>query len=350
MAITVSLNHVSSIGDQYLSQFNIAFDNNYPAGGYPFSSNDIGLSKFENLFNVGNGGGFQYLYNLSTGKIQVLESVGPGGNTGDTSGGTPSGTVGAPALTMDPYAPTGTNGPSALSAGLAAGQVWTSGAYTPTGTNGASVATGTCDAQAFTGDLMVVHAHNAQVTQAEAVVVAAFATGALLVQPQVVQAVYSTAGGTTGPLVIIPNGQVPAMGQVAIDLATGFLTFNVGDTITAVSVTYTLFQGATTTAGTPTGTNAASALSAGSAAAQAFTGDMAILTGSNADSLVTGTCDAQMFTGDVAALTGSNSAPMFAGDLLGVHNHTIAAGAGGEVAPGTNLSAVTAAQFLAIGL
>lgn len=48
----------------------------------------------------------------------------------------------------------------------------------------------------------------------------------------------ASAGGTTGALRIIPVGETPATGQVAVNFATGALTFATADAVTAAIFTY----------------------------------------------------------------------------------------------------------------
>jgi hypothetical protein len=72
------------------------------------------------------------------------------------------------------------------------------------------------------------------------VVVVMANSGTLAAVPSLVQNVYVTAGGVTGPFLIIPSGVVPTTTQVAINLATGVLTFAAADAVTSATVTYTI--------------------------------------------------------------------------------------------------------------
>lgn len=87
--------------------------------------------------------------------------------------------------------------------------------------------------------------------------------GTLAALPALVQSVDVTAGGVTGPFLIISGLLAPASGQVAIDLATGTLTFNAADAVTSATVSYIepaiLFAAGVGTE-VPNGTNLSSTL------------------------------------------------------------------------------------------
>jgi hypothetical protein len=242
VTIAISVKNISSIGNRYLSQFSAALDSSYPTGGYPFDIKLIGLTILDDLFNVGNAGGFEFNYNFTTKKLQVYSVAGgAAGVTGSTTA-----TNSPSPIAMDPYTPSG----------------------------GVTLSP----------------------TLNEVVAVAAN-VGTLSLQPSIVQNIYITAGGVTGPATIIPGGTAPAAtGEVSVDSVAATITFFPADAVTAASVTY-MNRGAG-------------------------------------------------FAGTPAALTGNA-----ASQIQAAHTHTIAAGGGGltEVANGTNLSAVTGALFLAIG-
>lgn len=230
MALGYTSLEVSSIGSFKMSLIRLVPDTSYPTGGWTVDTAQLGLSQIREGLQSDNNYGFDIVYNSATAKLMVFQS----GSGGTTFTGTPATNV-----TL-----TGTNAPSALTAS-------------------------TAEAQTFTGIAMIGHDHNLQVVQAEAVAVAAD-TGTLANQPAAVSAVYATAGGSTGAKAVIPNGQTPGAGEVAINMSTGVLTFAAADAVTAASVNYVRTLSATTSAGTPAGTNAASAVS-GTAAAQVWT-------------------------------------------------------------------------------
>jgi len=63
-------------------------------------------------------------------------------------------------------------------------------------------------------------------------------TGTLTSPAVNVSCIYVTAGGSTGPFVVIPSGQVPAAGEVAVNFGTGVLTFNAADAVTSCQAVY----------------------------------------------------------------------------------------------------------------
>ena len=71
----------------------------------------------------------------------------------------------------------------------------------------------------------------------EAVTVATHA-GTLARVPGYILSVNVTAGGTTGSCRVIPVGETPATGQVAVNLVTGALVFATADAVTAAKVIY----------------------------------------------------------------------------------------------------------------
>lgn len=95
-------------------------------------------------------------------------------------------------------------------------------------------------------------------TSANAVVVVAANTGTLASIPAMVQSVSVTAGGLTGPYIIVPSSIVPQSGQVSINLTTGVMTFNAADAVTSATVSYILAAiGAGGSGEVPNGTNLA---------------------------------------------------------------------------------------------
>lgn len=72
---------------------------------------------------------------------------------------------------------------------------------------------------------------------AEVVAIASH-VGTLQKIPGYIFAVNVTAGGVTGAFRIIPVGETPATGQVAVNFLTGGLTFYSGDAVTSVKISY----------------------------------------------------------------------------------------------------------------
>jgi hypothetical protein len=62
--------------------------------------------------------------------------------------------------------------------------------------------------------------------------------GRLAYVPGYIIAAAAIAGGTTGPLRIIPVGETPATGQVAVNLVTGAMVFATADAVTSAVFTY----------------------------------------------------------------------------------------------------------------
>jgi len=227
-----------NFGSQNGAVGTLQLDASYPTGGYSLTPQMFGLSVINSLSCTTVQGDLLF-YNYTTKKLMAFTAGGgAGGVTGSTSG---------------------------------------------------AVTTPTISLGALPG-----HQHVIQETINEAVAVAAN-VGALASVPTIVQNVYVTAGGVTGPFVIIPSTQTPATGQVQISHTTNLITFFAGDAVTAADVTYIV--GAVTS----------------------VSGGMPIVIG----------VSPQTFA---------------------AHTHTVAAGAGGlsEVAGGTDLSTVIG-NYIVIG-
>lgn len=104
----------------------------------------------------------------------------------------------------------------------------------------------------FNGNALAGHDHNAQPINAELQAVAAD-TCTLNNLPAAVSSVTSTAGGVTGGFIPVADGVAPATGEVSINFATGVLTFNAGDAVTACRVAYIPLATTSVSAGTPAG-------------------------------------------------------------------------------------------------
>lgn len=72
----------------------------------------------------------------------------------------------------------------------------------------------------------------------ESIVAVVANVGTLASIPILVQNVFATAGGVTGDKVIVPSSQAPGAGEVSINMTTGVMTFNAGDAVTSVTVTF----------------------------------------------------------------------------------------------------------------
>lgn len=114
----------------------------------------------------------------------------------------------------------------------------------------------------FSGAALATHSHNAQNAIEEVVSVTA-GTGvsaALTSIPvSLVESVYVTAGGVSGPYTLVPAG-VSGTTLVSINHTTGVLQFLIADAVTSAKVTYLKTATTSVSAGTPSGT-----VSAGSA-------------------------------------------------------------------------------------
>lgn len=265
----------------------------------------MSMSGFTRLVvNQENGYQIEVLYSASGPavtyptpvRLRVLQATGGGGgNTGNTSGGTPSGTN------------------SSVSAG------------TPTGTVAAPVFAGNAmgnHTHTFGGSPMANHTHG-QIQQQELKVPVANQTTILIQSPNI-QGVYATAGGVTGNLTHVPGLAYLASGTYFYDYATNTFSFFAADAITEVLITY-LGINLSASAGTPAGS---------------ISNDSA--------GTPTGTNSAPAFAGD--ALAGHSH--VFAGDALATHNHTyVGGGSFTEVVNGTDLSVdLGAVQITAYGV
>lgn len=121
MALTVSNLKRSSVGNKWMMTGRIAFDTSYPTGGETLTAAQVGLARFTTIELQPEQG---YFFETMYGSIEpssVLLKVWQGGLAG--------------------FTPAGTNSTSAVT-GTAAAQTWTPGAYTPSGTISAPTFTG----------------------------------------------------------------------------------------------------------------------------------------------------------------------------------------------------------------
>lgn len=210
---------------------NITFDSSYPTGGESLSAAAIGLAQFDTLQIITEAGYF-FETNVAADRLTCTIKVYQGGE----------------------------------------------GGFTPAGTNSTSAVTGTAAAQTFTGTPMGNHQHVQQTTFDEVVsVTAGTGVSAALVNTPIamVENVFVTAGGVTGVFQLVPVGAVTATTQVSINHTTGVMQFLVADAVTSATVSYLRSNTSGESAGTPAGTNAASATLTATAAAQVFTGTAA---------------------------------------------------------------------------
>lgn len=109
----------------------------------------------------------------------------------------------------------------------------------------------------FAGAALGTHSHNIQLTADEVIAVTA-GTGVSAALTNIpvgaVSSVYLTAGGVTGPGIIVPTGAVANTKEVSINYTTGVLQFLVADAVTSATVTYSRADVTAVSAGTPAGT------------------------------------------------------------------------------------------------
>lgn len=239
-------------------------------------------------------------------RFKVLGASGGGGQTGDTSGGTPEGNIEVGIFTGDEL-----EGHDHTFTGDALA------GHNHTFTGSALAGHG----HTFTGSAMSNHNH-AQIQQAETTVAVVSDTCTILIKSPNIQAVYATAGGITGPLVHIPTSVTLATGQFHYDYTSQTFTFFAGDTISSIDVTY-LGIVALDTAGTPAGT--IDSVSAGTPAG-------------TLDSVSGGTPEGTLDSVSGGTPSGEIAEQAFTGVGLAAHSHTGAGGATTEVPNGTDLS------------
>lgn len=263
MALTVSNLQFGSMGDNKLILCSVAFDTSYPTGGEVITAAQLGCTLIKDIIvNQTAGYSIQFVPGATavTAKLKCF----------DIGAGTPAGTI------------------SLVSAG------------TPTGTNAASAVAGTADAQVFTGTASALN----------------------IAAPTFSGVGYATAGQvtTTTDNKTMTLNQCAGMwliGNTAAEppalIVSNTAVVAAPAVLTCIGVPPATDAGAYKIVSViPTGTNGSSALSASTAAAQIFTGD-----------------------------------------LMATHNHVfagtpVAAGAAAEVPNGTNLSVALASVVLAV--
>jgi len=319
MAVVPTITSITNTGSQLRITGRIAFDSSYVTGGEPLTARSIRLSQIDSInLQAESGYFFQTVYpTVRPPSVNLMVFEGglsaftPAGSNANTSAGTPAGTNGTSAVT-----------------GTAAAQIWTAGAYTPGGSNSSSLVTGTADAQAFTG--------TAPLTNLDLATPAFSGTG-LTAAGQVI---------TTTDNQTMTLNQCAGMWLVSATEATAPNLIKSNTAVSGAPAVLTVYGSANTDAGAykivkhaaPVGTNGSSSLSGASATGQTFSGNLAVLSGTNSTSAVTGTAAAQTFTGSA----------------LATHTHVfsgtpVAATVATQVANATNLSALSAVEFEAFG-
>lgn len=177
MALTVSNLRVDNAGSMAMRRATIAFDTSYPTGGETLTAGQLGLSRIASLTpNQEAGYVIQTMY-TSLEPTEVKLKV--------------------------------------------------------FRVNGVSVA-GENDGESS-------HTHALSWTE-EAAIAVGGNIGTIPVTPPatlfLVQHVYATAGGSTGPKLIVPQAIAPAAGEVSINQNTGLMVFNAADAVTSVSVVF----------------------------------------------------------------------------------------------------------------
>ncbi len=106
----------------------------------------------------------------------------------------------------------------------------------------------------FTSGPLPPHTHNLPPFSDEIVAVAGN-TGTLAQLPAAITYVYASVGAAVGPKQMISPSAAPAAGEVAVNILTGVLTFNAVDAVTQALVSYIASNSIVAiTAGTPSGT------------------------------------------------------------------------------------------------
>lgn len=349
MAITVSSINPKNAGSEKRVDCVVSF------GVYSNTGNDnttgellvpavVGMTGFSRVVvNQESGYQIEVLYSQSGPAVsyptpirfKVLQSVGgAGGNTSNTSGGTPSGTVSAPTFAGDALAGHAHNFAGNAMAGHAhtfAGNALAGHSHTFSGNALAG------HSHTFSGNAMPAHSH--ALTQQDSsgiAVVADIAT--LAVAQSAIIAVYATVGGSTGPKTLIPFPVgAPAAGQCRWNLGNQ-IEFAAADAVTECRVTGLFQSTQSISAGTPAGT--IDSVSAGTPAGTIDSVSAGTPAGT-IDSVSAGTPAGTIDSVSAGTPSGTNSAPAFAGNALATHNHTYGGGGGGavEVPNGTDLSA-----------
>lgn len=301
MAITVSSINPKNAGSEKRVDCVVSF------GVYSNTGNDnttgeillpaiVGMTGFSRVVvNQESGYQIEVLYSQSGPAVsyptpirfKVLQAAAViGGNTSSTSGGTPSGSINAQNFTGNALAGHNHN---------FAGNALAGHSHT------------------FTGNAMGNHAHTLTWQEDAAIPVVAN-VGNIVIQKSILNAVYATVGGITGPITIIPNSIALASGQCHFDSPGNTITFFAGDAITECKITGLYIGAQSASAGVPAG---------------------------SIDSVSAGTPDGTISTDSAGTPSGTVDQAVFAGDLLATHNHTYGGGGGGavEVANGTDLSA-----------
>ena len=227
MSLSVTVKEQFTEGKARVVRGTLAFDTSYPTGGEPLAASAIGLSGIEQIDIAYADAGYVFDYDKSNEKLKVFE------------GGAAAHTHAITAQATD-----------SVSGG------------TPAGTNSTSSVTGTADAQAFTG--------TAPLTNLDLATPAFSGTGLTAVGQDITTTDNQTmtlnecagmwlisATQSTPPNLILSNTAVA--GAPAVLTVQGSANTDAG--------AYTIVKHAA-----PVGVNAASSLSASTAAAQAFTG------------------------------------------------------------------------------
>jgi len=89
----------------------------------------------------------------------------------------------------------------------------------------------------FTGSALATHAHANMSIEKELVTVTTN-VGTLAAIPASITMIYANTATSVGPKTIIPDGVATAAGQVAVNFATGAMTFFATDAVTQATVTY----------------------------------------------------------------------------------------------------------------
>lgn len=295
MAISFAQNYFrNSAGVQWEIMGRFSLDSSYPAGGYPIDPLQFGLSQVTSFVVNDSQAGFVYDYNATTQKLMVYTATG-----------------GAAIFTGDPAVLTGTNAPSAV-AGTADAQVFTgnalaghahditiantAGTYATWRIYHGAVAGGpfvvgetVSDAFVNTGTVSAVNAGSLDFSAH----VDAFQTGVLLTGGTSGATATATSGlvgrvtpGSTPlfitgatingqPMISVPDSTLIENTQPCVRITSGIIEGSTRDWDSTPNddyvVTYAIAASTSVSAGTPTGTNAASTLSASTAAAQIWT-------------------------------------------------------------------------------
>lgn len=286
-----ALQRVSTGGKNRACIATLTMSNNYSTGGDSLNAEyQLPFSDVENIdfFELDSDSSHFFQFDDTTKTVLCYQTNSSGiGNTGNTSAGTPAGNINAQNFSGNALA--GHN--HTFSGNALAGHSHT-----------------------FSGNAMGNHSH-LLTWQEDAAIPVVANVGTIVIQKSILNAVYATVGGITGPITIIPNSIALASGQCHFDSPGNTITFFAGDAITECKITGLYIGAQSASAGVPAG---------------------------SIDSVSAGTPSGTISTDSAGTPSGTVDQAVFSGNAMGTHNHTyLAGGALTEVANGTDISTVS---------